>query len=352
MTKLLQKKTFNMIDTNIVEPIEDFSISGKYKIIGSNSYRALRYANDYDITSSISGKNEDYLEKLTKHFKNQFIKAKSSENIWITDFKCGMDERLSYFGDYTDASIQNYIKNPFLTDRQKKTILDGDETERIEFIKSLFVIRWSYNDIIKGYKILFDGTKKYFKDCLLDKTIMKIDLLILVGNQIAEISENYTVKIGDKTNQMKGSNTKNELQNSLQYDIDKYRKTNSFKSLKRLYSLFLLEGEKKNRLIIKKLIAFFNSQVGALYQVKSELDVLKVAREQKFRLMPFKIIYNNLQFIKTNISKVFSIPIDDDVFESINEVEEKDVDSLIENLSNYFTKKVNDNSKDFLKSLI
>ena len=352
MTKLLKKKTVEMIDTNIVEPVEAFSIQGKYKIIGSNSYRALRYANDYDIQTDIKGNNMDYLEKITQHFKKQFVKAKSSENIWITDFKCGMDERLSYFGDYTDADIQQYIKNPFLTDSQIKTILDGSETDRIEYIKSLFVLRWDYNDIIKGYKTLFDGTKKYFKDCLLDKTIMKIDLLILVGNQLAEISENYTIKIGDKTNQIKGSNTKKELQNSLQYDIDKFRKTNSFKSLKRLYSLFLLEGEKKNRVIINKLIDFFNSQVGALYQVKSELDVLKVAREQKFRLMPFKIIYNNLQFIKTQISKVFSIPIDDEVFESINEVEEKDVDLLIENLSEYFTKKVNNNSKDFLKSLI
>ena len=349
MTKLL-KKTVEMIDTNIIKPIEEFSIQGRYKIIGSNSYRVLRYANDYDIQTDIKGNNMDYLEKITQHFKKQFVKAKSSQNIWITDFKCGMDERLSYFGDYTDASIQDYIKNPYLSEQQIKTILDGNETERIEFIKSLFVLRWSYNDIIKGYKILFDGTKKVFKDCLLDKTIMKIDLLLLVGNQIAEISENYTIKIGSKTNQVKFSSK--DLQQSLQYDIDKYRKTNSFKSLKRLYSLFLLEGEKKNRIIINKLIDFFNSQVGALYQIKSELDVLTVAREQKFRLMPFEIVYNNLQFIKTQISKVFSIPIDDSVFESINEVTDQNADSLIEKLSEYFTKKVNDNSKDFLKSLI
>jgi len=349
MTKLL-KKTVEMIDTNIIKPIEEFSIQGRYKIIGSNSYRVLRYANDYDIQTDIKGNNMDYLEKITQHFKKQFVKAKSSQNIWITDFKCGMDERLSYFGDYTDASIQDYIKNPYLSEQQIKTILDGNETERIEFIKSLFVIRWKYADIMRGYKTLFDGTKKVFKDCLLDKTIMKIDLLLLVGNQIAEISENYTIKIGSKTNQVKFSSK--DLQQSLQYDIDKYRKTNSFKSLKRLYSLFLLEGEKKNRIIINKLIDFFNSQVGALYQIKSELDVLTVAREQKFRLMPFEIVYNNLQFIKTQISKVFSIPIDDSVFESINEVTDQNADSLIEKLSEYFTKKVNDNSKDFLKSLI
>ena len=112
----LTKKSIEMINTNIVKPITAFSIQGRYKIIGSNAYRNLRYANDYDIETDIKGDNLDYLDKLTKHFKEQFIKAKASKNIIITDFKCGFDKRFEYIGDYSIQSIKQYLKKPLITD--------------------------------------------------------------------------------------------------------------------------------------------------------------------------------------------------------------------------------------------
>lgn len=349
----LTKKSIEMIDTNIVKPITVFSVQGRYKIIGSNAYRNMRYANDYDVETSIKGENLDYLDKLTKYFKEQFIKAQESNNIIITDFKCGYDKRFEYIGDYSTQSIKEYLKNPLITDAQRKTILELNETEQVKYIKDLFILRWDYDDIMKGYKTLFDGEKRYFKDCLLDKTIMKIDLIIIVGNQLAEVSENYIIKIGKKNNIVKEDFNSKDYEKSLEYDIIKFRKENSFKSLKRLLSLLITDGDTKNKKKINKIIDFLNSQTGALYQVKSSLELLLLAITQDFRKLDFEIIYNNFQFIKTKIASLFKIDIKDSVFEAINEIEDVDeAENLAEHLISYFQKIVNNETKSFLKSVM
>jgi hypothetical protein len=349
----LMPKSIEMIDTNIVKPITAFSIQGRYKIIGSNSYRNMRYANDYDIQTDIKGDNLDYLDKLTKYFKHQFVKAKESTNIIITDFKCGFDKRFEYIGDYSIGSIKQYLKNPLITDVQRKTILGLNETEQVKYIKDLFILRWDYDDIMRGYKELFDGEKRYFRDCLLDKTIMKIDLIIIVGNQLAEVSENYIIRIGKKNNIVKEDFGANDFKKSLEYDIIKHAKTNSFKSLKRLLSLLIGEGDRKNKKKINSIIDFLNSQTGALYQVKSSLELLVLAITQTFRKIDFQTIYNNFQFIKTQISKIFSIDIKDSVFESMNEVEDVgEIEDLAEHLITYFQNLVNKETKSFLKSVM
>jgi hypothetical protein len=313
----------------------------------------MRYANDYDVETSIKGENLDYLEKITKYFKEQFIKAKASNNIIVTDFKCGYDKRFEYIGDYSIQSIKEYLKNPLITDTQRKTILGLNETEQVKYIKDLFILRWDYDDIMKGYKTLFDGEKRYFKDCLLDKTIMKIDLIIIVGNQLAEVSENYIIKIGKKNNIVKEDFNSKDYQKSLEYDIIKFSKDNSFKALKRLLSLLIADGDKKNKKKINKIIEFLNSQTGALYQVKSSLELLLLAITQDFRKLDFEIIYNNFQFIKTKIASVFKIDIKDSVFEAINEIEDVDeAENLAEHLITYFQKIVNRETKDFLKSVM
>jgi hypothetical protein len=349
----LTKKSIEMIDTNIVKPITVFSVQGRYKIIGSNAYRNMRYANDYDVETSIKGENLDYLDKLTKYFKEQFDKAKASKNIIITDFKCGFDKCFEYIGDYSISSIKEYLKNPLITDAQRKTILELNETEQVKYIKDLFILRWDYDDIMTGYKILFGDEKRYFRDCLLDKTIMKIDLIIIVGNQLAEVSENYIIRIGNKNNIVKENFNKQDLNKSLEYDIIKYSKTNSFKALKRLLSMLIGEGDYKNKRKINKIGEFLNSQTGALYQVKSSLELLLLAITQTFRKLDFEIIYNNFQFIKTKIASVFTIDVNDDIFEEINSIEDvDDAAELIEHLITYFTKIINNETKGFLKSVM
>jgi hypothetical protein len=200
----------------------------------------------------------------------------------------------------------------------------------------------------RGYIELIDGTKRTLETCLSDKTTTKIDLIVKVGNQFAEISENYYIKVGNKANYSKVP-TKTEIERDLEADIHYYSKIDSFKSLKRLFSLLKVEGGNKDKL--DKLIDFFNSNVGYLNKIKSELGILETLLEQP-RKPEWKDVVSNLQFIKEQISQIYKVPLTDKVFKEIDNINEKNVLSTIRTLKDYFQQKINNQSKDFLKLYI
>jgi hypothetical protein len=176
---------------------------------------------------------------------------------------------------------------------------------------------------------------------------MKIDLIVKVGNQFAEISENYYIKVGGETNYTKQP-TKKELESDLEEDIQYYSTKDSFKSLKRLFSLLQIEGGKKNKPKMDKLVEFFNGQVGLLNKIKNELGILEVLLEQP-RKPKWEDVEANLQFIKEQISSVYQVPMTESVFKNIDEITEKTALSDIRTLKDYFQKKINTESKEYLK---
>jgi hypothetical protein len=115
------------------------SIDGNYHVIGSASLKGNRYRNDYDLNGLFkSNGKKDVIEKyLYKVFLNKFNDAYKNDNVWITDFKCGMN--------------------------------NNDEP-----------LRWSYNDMKKGFKMMSNGRKILFTECLLQKTTMKMDIVSIV----------------------------------------------------------------------------------------------------------------------------------------------------------------------------
>jgi hypothetical protein len=183
----------------------------------------------------------------------------------------------------------------------------------------------------------------------MDKTTMKIDLIVKVGNQFAEISENYYIKVGGETNYTKMP-SKKELEADLEEDIQYYSKIDSFKSLKRLFSLLQIEGAKKNKPKMDKLVGFFNGQVGLLNKIKNELGILETLLEQP-RKPKWEDVEANLQFIKEQISSVYQVPLTEGVFQNIDKITDKTAVRDIRTLKDYFQKKINTESKEFLTSL-
>lgn len=73
-------KPTSMIQGKITRVIKDFSVKGKYRIIGSNATRGILYGSDYDTNSKIGSAD------LLKHIQNIY---KNPQDIIITDFKTG-----------------------------------------------------------------------------------------------------------------------------------------------------------------------------------------------------------------------------------------------------------------------
>ena len=335
-------RKLSQINNETVDVINLFSVRGKKRLIGSSSLRAVQYASDYDVETLLN--NVD-LAEVARLFKSAYQEI--DDDVWITDFKCGLDERLVYDGDYSDKSLKKYLRNPLITAKQRTDILKATGEDRMEKVRDLYILRWGHRDIINGYILLCDGTKKTFKDAMMDKTTMKIDLIIKVGNQFCEVSENYYIKIGDRTNYTH-SPTKKELESDLEEDIQYYSTKDSFKSLKRLFSILQVEGSRKNKVKMDKLLEFFNGQVGYLNKIKNELGILEVLLEQP-RSPKWEDVVANLQFIKEQISSVYEIPLSADVFKDIDKITVRTALRDIKTLKEYFQRKINIHSKEFLK---
>jgi ribosomal 50S subunit-associated protein YjgA (DUF615 family) len=145
---------------------------------------------------------------------------------------------------------------------------------------------------------------------------------------------------------------KKDLEADLEDDIQYYSKMDSFKALKRLFSLLQLDGKKKNKETLEKLVEFFNGQVGLLNKVRAELSILEKVLESDFKKVTWTDIEANLQYIKQLISNVYKIPLTNQLFNEINKTSPTTVKKDVKTLLDYFKKKINDSSKDFLKELM
>ena len=342
-------RKLSQINNETSDIINLFAVRGKKRLIGSASLRAIHYASDYDVETLLNGTSP---KSITKMFQEAYreIGGKGGGEVWVTDFKCGYDERLVYNGEYDDKSLKKYLKNPLITPKQRKAILNATGEDRIEKVRDLYILRWKHADVLNGEKKLCDGTTKTLEDAMMDKTTMKIDLIVQVGNQYCEISENYYIKYGGKTNYT-SMPTKKELESDLEEDIQYYSHIDSFKSLKRLFSLLQVEGAKNNQVKLDKLIAFFNGQVGYLNKIKNELGILEVLLEQS-RKPKWEDVEANLQFIKEQISSVYQVPLSEQVFVDIDKITMSSALTDIRTLKEYFQKKINGESKEFLRTQI
>ena len=338
---MLKAKTVEEINSNIEKVIQLFAVKGKYRLIGSNSLRSSQYGVDYDI--------ETHLRTNPAHaLQHAYEKALTNPNIYVIELKCGIDPRLKYTGDYSKHSLEQYLENPLIPEARKQAILKSSGEEQVKLVRDLYILRWTPLDVASGKIKLIDGTYRSLENALRDNTIQKIDLITKVGDQFAEISENYYLKGANDEPETSGK----ALEESLEEDIHYYSKMDSFKALKRLFSLYRLHP-KKNAVDIAKMVEFFNGQVGLLNKIRAELGILETLLNNTFRKVGWGDVYNNLQFIKEQISQVFAVPMtESNVFRKIDAVKKSNIASTVKTLKDYFAEKVNQQSKEFLRSML
>ena len=254
---MLERKTILDYNDETKQVFDMLTITGDYQIIGSASYKKIKYASDYDLQEFIKEKKgRTILDKIYNAFKDKFISCKEDEDYFITDFKCGLN---------TDGSP----------------------------------LRWEYKDIMKGYKILDDGYKMKFQDCILIKTMMKLDLIVLVDGIYTEFSENYYFKIGNESNYFNEEQKKEYIEMNILKSLDEYLNVdrNYWKALKRIFSVEMKKTKPSKRLI-NSMVDFFNGKTGLINKCKNELEIILTVIDNNFRKPDINDIYSNLQIIK------------------------------------------------------
>lgn len=258
------KRNLNDYNNSLRDVMNLMSITRKYKVVGSANLRTSEFIQDYDIDGILNtnGNKEKILDSLTAKFKRIFSDAYKNPALYITDFKCGYDP--------------SYLKDD---DRYK--------------------LRWNKEDIKNGYKILGNGSKKFFRDCLMEKIKMKLDMIYLLNGEFVEMSEIYHLSINGEKNYNK-ANVEKELLD----EIDKLTKEqNYYKLLKRRFSLLKLKKDKK----MEEYIKIFNGQSGLLNNLINQLKIIQNICIQTFRKPKLHEIRGNLQTIKQELSSVYEI---------------------------------------------
>jgi hypothetical protein len=287
------------------------TITGNYKVIGSSSLKSILYNSDYDLDELIkSSKSKNIYEEIYKTFQQKFKEAEKDPNIFLVDFKCGVD-----------------INNE--------------------------PVRWDKNDMKKGYKDLQDGSRLTFEDALKMKSVIKLDAIVLINCIFTEFSENYYLKIGNDANFEPSETNVENILTSIKGSFEDYmfNDINYLKALKRLFSYKILENETKNKKQLETLIEFFNSWVGLMSKNKSSLDILLLLLDNKFRKPKLEDIKKNLQIIKQSLSYITAINLSNvskkiDYICSLSSV--KTMKREIESLINFLFKIINKVSLDFI----
>ena len=307
---IFEKRDINDFSQSIRDVFNLITISRKYTVVGSASLKNIRFISDYDLNEifECNLKESDCLDKIYTLFRDKFITAKSNPNWFIIDFKCGEDSNAE-------------------------------------------PLRWDFNDIKKGYKLLENGNKINFKECILMKSVMKLDMIAMIDGLYHEFSDNYYIKIGEKSNFFQHDIEPDHVLNNLKHDFSFYfySQKNYFKALKRAFSFWLLEGKMKNKIKIKNLFDLFNSQVGLLYKLFGEINTIELVIENTFRKPKKDDLKNNIQSIMDRLHLLNLTVIETNLQKAINSTNAKQMIKYLNEARDVLFKIINDETLHFLK---
>ena len=318
--EVLQVKDDDDFHEKIVETFKFLSIGKKYRLAGSSLMKPILYNTDFDLQERVTKKGvglTNYLKHMAEVFKEKFRAASKDPNVYITDFKCGVDS-------FYDPEKQ----------REK------------------YILRWNKEDMKKGYKVVHGGRRRHLWECLLDKTTLKLDIVVLINNIFEEFSEIYFIDIDGHKNY--DETTKEDICKSIYDNYLKYtREGMPYKGLKRLYSVYKMNPKRHLR-AIQNLTNFFNTESGLIYKNKSQLGVLTEILKQKFREPDIQAVKNNLEIVKQSLGYVYKIDMKKDipkVIEAITRLTSKALMiSRMEKLEEYLQSVINKEAIKFKKN--
>lgn len=293
---LMKKEYPKNYDDEVKNIIEKISFKNEnVDILGSMSFRSIHYSSDYDCFEIV---RLNSIEELERDFKQIIRNIKNDKNIYFGDIKIGSIDKWKVLNDnmYFDSNdkLRLYDKeksmdklNQLLNDKviTRKEYNEGlkllKDDPKIEDVKNMVkkmrfnILRWTPKDILDGYIILRNGEKYTLKEALQDKSLFKLDTIALIDNKYTEFSIIYDVIIENKRINYEPIDTKKTLKN----DIILYESIgNYFKLLKRLFSLYNYEikydNDKSKIPKIKNILKILNSDLGIMYVVIQDLDVL------------------------------------------------------------------------------
>jgi len=263
------------------------------EIIGSFNDKNIKYPSDIDLHESVT---IDSYEEIINKFIEIFINAKKNPDVYITDFKCG-------------------------------TLLNGN------------AIRWSLSDLKRGFQYIEDK-KINFIETLQDKSVIKLDVIALIDNRFTEITLNYFFYF------KKGSTTPiiEDVAQELYFSyLKNIQKSDYYKALKRKYRYYKINKEKQK---VKIIVDIFNSDLGLIRKILSDLALINKVIDNKFRKVNKNDVIHNIKLL---LNDAPDQQLKDAIEKIIQQHSLSDMSKQIELILKYWTPFINEKFKDLMK---
>lgn len=234
-----------MYPHRVGEILKLMSFSGKPQIIGSASLRSIQYIGDYDTNDNAKRATPKKFQKIIKSLMRQ-------QDVYIGDIKCGD--------------------------------MDGEP------------IRWTAQEVLKG--VLKMGDHEHtLEDSMKQEAMFKLDVVALIEERYIELSMVYQTKYNYKVN-------KKELVKQLKVEIEtKEEEGMYYKMAKRMFSVARLNNDAT---VAQKLIPLFNGDLGRLYAIISDIEVLLYLFENKIHI-PKDRLKTELDNFKARMGSIWEL---------------------------------------------
>lgn len=258
------------------------------EIIGSKVDEQLKYFSDIDMQEFIKT-NKTYSDIL-KFFQDIFKEVQETPDLYLTDFKSG---------EYKGKAL-----------------------------------KWSYDEMMRGYKEFENKLKIKFEDTLTSPSVIKLDLVSYIDDQWIEVTTNYYFDFKNRGKTYKELSD-DELKTKLLYDKRLLMTDNDvYKALKRLYSYYDFKGNKKGK---EELVKLFNSSVGHLNKLVNGLKTISLLINNEKKPLKDDII-KGINKLKNNIKEYKKVPLLDNLDnKTLSQIDER-VNKTIKDLSEIVNK--------------
>lgn len=262
--------------------IDLLSVDGsEVQPLGSFTFKIQKYPSDIDINQTIKIRNNNF-KVIADNLRNIAMRIMREKNVYFSDLKLGIDSR--------------YPNN-----------------------KDKFIVRWSINDLINGYKMLPDNKVLTIEDALKMQSVIKLDIIGFTDNRFIEASTFFLLEKIDNDGNITYVNVPADFFDkyieALKGEVLKYTSEPNikyFKAVKRMWSLARINKDMKT---LKKLEPMINSNLSLLGQINADLETLVLLIEKTQNLpnnkKPYKEIDLTLNSIGKRISTITDIDIDD-----------------------------------------
>lgn len=290
--------------------------------VGTFKYSLFKYPGDIDIFEPIESCCTFNVAKISAANEVQSIvrRVLNTDNILFVEFKAGYDERFNIYtgvldemGGFVDfypfmikRDLINLYNAGLLKDETMHKLLsllreDSSINEILEFneiLRNLRVVRWTSEDVLKGYKMLPGNYKLYLDVALTQGSIVKLDTIAYVDERYTELTNFLLISQTDKYGNKKIlSEELGNYQQSLLSDVHKYYDKNTLKAVKRYWMYLAYKNKICDLSAFKEL---FSSKIALYSQISSDIEVAIMLLKSNLNYKPdllFRSLGNRLQLL-------------------------------------------------------